>query len=323
MQRPRRLRSNPALRRLVRETWLQPSQLVLPLFVREGLTTPRDVPGLSGVKQYDLASLAQAVTEAADSGVGAVMLFGVPNHRDATGSGAVDPEGILAQSVTAARKAIGDSLVVMADVCLDEFTDHGHCGVIDADGQVQNDATLQQYAKMATVLAQAGSHVLGLSGMMDGQVGYVRQALERAGHIDTAILAYAAKYASVMYGPFRAAVESTLQGDRRSYQQDPANRREAQREVRLDLTEDADIILVKPALTYLDVVSDTAKATDVPVGAYLVSGEHMMVEAAAQAGAFNRRDGILETLTSVKRAGAQIILTYWAKEVATWLTETP
>jgi len=322
MQRPRRLRSTPAFRRLVRETWLQPSQLVLPIFVREGLDAPRDIDGLTGVKQYDLASLQRVVTDAAACGIGGVMLFGVPDTRDATGSGAVDPEGILTRSVATARTAVGDSLVVMADVCLDEFTDHGHCGVLDADGCVHNDETLTKYATMATVLAQAGTHVVGLSGMMDGQVRFVREALEANGHPDTAILAYAAKYASVMYGPFRAAVESTLEGDRRSYQQDPANRREAKREVRLDVAEDADIILVKPALTYLDVVSDTARATDVPVGAYLVSGEHMMVEAAAQAGAFNRRDGILETLTSVKRAGAQLILTYWAQEVADWLKET-
>lgn len=322
MQRPRRLRSTPALRRLVRETWLQPSQLVLPVFVREGLNAPRAIDGLTGVKQYDLASLPDVITRAADSGVGAVMLFGVPEHRDAIGSGATDPEGILTKSVAAAHQAVGDSLVIMADVCLDEFTDHGHCGVLDEQGCVHNDTTIQHYAAMATVLAQAGTHVVGLSGMMDGQVSGVRAALEAAGHTDTVILAYAAKYASVMYGPFRAAVESTLEGDRRSYQQDPANRREAKREVRLDVDEDADIILVKPALTYLDVLSDTAQATDLPVGAYLVSGEHMMVEAAAQAGAFDRRDGILETLTGVKRAGAQIILTYWAQEVAQWLKDS-
>ncbi len=322
MPRPRRLRRSPAMRQLVRETWLQPSQLVLPVFVREGLDAPRDIPGLTGVKQYDLASLAQVASDAAASGIGGIMLFGVPDTRDGSGTGAVDPHGILTRAVATTRAAVGERLVVMADVCLDEFTDHGHCGVLDADGQVDNDQTLPHYQTMATVLAKAGADVLGLSGMMDGQVRAVREALETAGHHDTVILAYAAKYASVMYGPFRAAAESTLEGDRRSYQQDPANRREAKREVHLDLAEDADIILVKPALTYLDVVSDTAQTADVPVGAYLVSGEHMMVEAAAQSGAFDRRDAILETLTSVKRAGAQIILTYWAKEVADWLKES-
>jgi len=301
---------------------LQPAQLVLPLFVREGLAAPRAIAGLTGVQQYDLASLDRVITQAAASGIGGVMLFGVPDLRDANGSGAIDPEGILTRSVATAKAAVGDSLVIMADVCLDEFTDHGHCGVIDRDGQVDNDLTLGHYQTMATVLAEAGTHVVGLSGMMDNQVSAVRHTLETAGYTNTAILAYAAKYASVMYGPFRAAVESTLTGDRRSYQQDPANRREAKREVRLDVHEGADIILVKPALTYLDVLSDTAQATDVPVGAYLVSGEHMMVEAAAQQGAFDRRDAILETLTSVKRAGAQIILTYWAQEVAGWLKES-
>lgn len=321
MQHPRRLRHTHAMRRLVRETRLHPAQLILPVFVREGLTAPRDIPGLTGVKQYDLGSLPGVVNDALALGIGGVMLFGVPETRDATGSGSCAVDGILTRAVAIAAQTSGGNLVVMADVCLDEFTDHGHCGVLDAHGNVDNDETLAHYQKMATVLADAGVDVVGLSGMMDGQVAAVRRALDESGHINTAILAYAAKYASVMYGPFRNAVESTLTGDRRTYQQDPANRREARREVALDVTEGADIILVKPALTYLDVLTDTAASTDVPVGAYLVSGEHVMVEAGAAQGAFDREAAILETLTGLARAGAQLILTYWALEVALWLKD--
>lgn len=319
--RPRRLRTTPAMRRLVRETQLRPGQLILPLFVREGLEAPRPIEGLPGVVQHSEASLVDAAREALARGVGGLMLFGVPEVRDAAGTCATDPQGILSRGVRSLREAVGDDLVVIPDLCLDEFTDHGHCGVLDAAGRVDNDATLERYAHMATVLADAGAHLLGTSGMMDGQVGAVRAALDAAGHLDVGVLAYAAKYASVLYGPFRAAVESTLEGDRRTYQQDPANRREARREVALDLAEGADIVMVKPALTYLDVVADTAARVDVPVAAYVVSGEHAMVEVTAAAGAFDRRAAVLEALTGVHRAGADLLCTYWATEVAGWLQE--
>ena len=320
-ERPRRLRTTPAMRRLVREHRLDASRLVLPLFAREGIVGSRPVEGLPGVEQHDLDGIRREAAAAVGAGVGGVMLFAVPEVRDATGSCATDPEGILSRAVAAVRDEVGDDLVVMADLCLDEFTDHGHCGVLDARGRVDNDATLARYRDMAVVLAAAGAHLLGTSGMMDGQVGAVRDALDDASHLDVGVLAYAAKYASVMYGPFRAAVESTLTGDRRTYQQDPANRRESRREVRLDVAEGADIVMVKPSLTYLDVVADTAATVDVPVAAYVVSGEHVMIEAAAAAGAFERRAGILEALTGVHRAGADVICTYWATEVAGWLAE--
>jgi porphobilinogen synthase len=320
-ERPRRLRTSPAMRRLVREHRIAAPQLVLPLFAREGIVGSRPVDGLPGVEQHDLDGLRRQVAAAAAAGVGGVMLFAVPDVRDAIGSCATDPDGILTQAVVAAREEAGDALVVMADLCLDEFTDHGHCGVLDSVGQVDNDATLARYREMAVVLAAAGAEILGTSGMMDGQVAAVRDALDRSGQHDTGILAYAAKYASVLYGPFRAAVESTLDGDRRTYQQDPANRRESRREVRLDVAEGADIVMVKPSLTYLDVIADTAASVDVPVAAYVVSGEHVMIEAAAAAGAFDRRAGILEALTGVRRAGADIVCTYWATEVAGWLAE--
>jgi porphobilinogen synthase len=320
-ERPRRLRTSVAMRRLVREHRLDAAQLVLPMFAREGLVGARPVDGLPGVDQHDLDSLRRAVARAVEVGVGGVMLFAVPEQRDATGTCASDPDGILTRAVQAVRAEVGDTLVVMADLCLDEFTDHGHCGVLDAQGRVDNDATLEHYRAMAVVLAEAGVHMVGTSGMMDGQVGAVRAALDAAGQVDVGVLAYAAKYASVLYGPFRAAVESTLEGDRRTYQQDPANRRESRREVRLDVQEGADIVMVKPSLTYLDVVADTAASVDVPVAGYVVSGEHVMVEAAAAAGAFERRAGILEALTGLRRAGADIICTYWASEVAAWLRE--
>jgi porphobilinogen synthase len=318
-ERPRRLRTTPAMRRLVREHRIAAAQLVLPLFAREGLAGSRPVDGLPGVSQHDLDGIRRAAAEAAAAGVGGIMLFAVPEVRDAVGTCATDPDGILARAVAAVRAETGEGLVVMADLCLDEFTDHGHCGVLDADGRVDNDATLARYRAMAAVLAGAGAHVLGTSGMMDGQVAAVRDTLDRAGRVDVAVLAYAAKYASVLYGPFRAAVESTLAGDRRTYQQDPANRRESRREVRLDVAEGADLVMVKPSLTYLDVVADTAASVDVPVAGYVVSGEHVMVEAAAAAGAFDRRAGILEALTGLHRAGADVLCTYWATEVAGWL----
>jgi porphobilinogen synthase len=320
-ERPRRLRTTVAMRRLVRERRLDRAQLVLPVFVREGLVGSRPVEGLPGVAQLDLDGLRREAAAAVAAGVGGVMIFAVPEVRDATGTCATDPDGILARSVAAVRDEVGDALVVMADLCLDEFTDHGHCGVLDADGRVDNDATLVRYRDMAVVLADAGAHLLGASGMMDGQVAAVRGALDAAGQVDVGVLAYAAKYASVLYGPFRTASESTLVGDRRTYQQDPANRRESRREVRLDVAEGADIVMVKPSLTYLDVIADTAATVDVPVAGYVVSGEHVMIEAAAAAGAFDRRAGILEALTGLHRAGADVLCTYWATEVAGWLTE--
>ena len=320
VHRPRRLRSTPGIRRLVAESRLHPADLVLPVFVAEGATDPRPIASLPGVVQHSRSSLIDAVQEASDLGIGAVMVFGVPLTKDASGSGALDPDGILAQGVRWCLEA-SPGLPVIADLCLDEFTDHGHCGVLDASGRVDNDATLLQYAAMASVLADAGAAVLGASGMMDGQIGAVRAALDEAGHTDTALLAYAAKYASAFYGPFREAVQSSLQGDRLAYQQDPANARESVREVALDVAEGADIVMVKPALSYLDVVARTRAAVDIPVAAYVVSGEFAMIELAAAAGAFDRRRAIEESLVSVRRAGADIVATYWASEVAGWLRE--
>lgn len=313
-ERPRRLRTSAGLRRLVREAHVTPSDLVQPLFVREGLVEPRPIATMPGVSQHSEASLRAAVRAATEAGVGGIMLFAVPEVRDEDGSGATDPLGILAQAVRWAREETDRPII--ADVCLDEFTSHGHCGVLSADGRVDNDRTLERYASMAVVLADAGSDVLGLSGMMDGQVRAVRTALDESGHHDTALLAYAAKYASAFYGPFRDAVESALDGDRRTYQQDPANGREALREVRLDVAEGADIVMVKPALAYLDIVARVRDAVDVPVAAYVVSGEYSMVEAAAAAGMLDRERVIDESLTSVARAGAGIIATYWATEWA-------
>ena len=320
VHRPRRLRSTPGIRRLVAESRLHPADLVLPVFVAEGATDPRRIASLPGVVQHSRSSLIDAVQEASDLGIGAVMVFGVPLTKDASGSGALDPDGILAQGVRWCLEA-SPGLPVIADLCLDEFTDHGHCGVLDASGRVDNDATLLQYAAMASVLADAGAAILGASGMMDGQIGAVRAALDEAGHTDTALLAYAAKYASAFYGPFREAVQSSLQGDRLTYQQDPANARESVREVALDVAEGADIVMVKPALSYLDVVARTRAAVDIPVAAYVVSGEFAMIELAAAAGAFDRRRAIEESLVSVRRAGADIVATYWASEVAGWLRE--
>lgn len=315
-ERPRRLRRTAAIRRLVQETHLAPADLILPVFVREGATEPIAIGSMPGVQQHTEASLMQAVTEAADAGVGAVMVFGVPAVRDACGDVAVAPDSILARSVRWVKEATGDDLPVIADLCLDEFTSHGHCGVLAADGSVDNDATLEVYQRMALTLAAAGSDILGLSGMMDGQVGAVREALDDAGLVDTALLAYAAKYASAMYGPFRDAVESQLQGDRRTYQQDPANAIEALREVRLDVAEGADIVMVKPALPYLDIIARVSDEVDVPLAAYVVSGEFSMIEAAAAAGMIDRERAVMEVLTSVRRAGAGIIATYWATEAA-------
>ncbi|MBO4205477.1 porphobilinogen synthase [Micromonospora echinofusca] len=319
--RPRRLRRTPALRRLVSETRVAPSELVLPMFVREGLTGPRPVASLPGVVQHSRDSLRKAAVEAVQAGVGGIMLFGVPAERDATGSGGIDPAGILNTAIRDVTAEVGDATVVMSDLCLDEFTSHGHCGLLTPTGEVDNDATLAAYAEMAVAQAAAGVGVVGPSGMMDGQVGVVRRALDAAGHTDVAILAYAVKYASAFYGPFRDAVESALDGDRRSYQQDPANLRESLREVELDVAEGADLVMVKPALPYLDVVAAVRAAVDVPVAAYQVSGEYAMVEAAAANGWIDRERVILETLTSIRRAGAQVILTYWAVEAAQLLRQ--
>jgi porphobilinogen synthase len=319
--RPRRLRRTAALRRLVEETTVAPRELVLPMFVKEGLTEPRPVTSLPGVVQHSRESLRKAAVAAVEAGVGGLMLFGVPATRDECGTGGTDPDGILNVAIRDVVSEVGDATLVMGDLCLDEFTSHGHCGVLASDGSVDNDATLVRYRDMAVAQAAAGVHVVGLSGMMDGQVGAVRSALDAAGYPDTVILAYAAKYASGFYGPFREAVESALTGDRRAYQQDPGNAREALREVALDVAEGADIVMVKPALPYLDVVSAVAAAVDVPVAAYQVSGEYAMVEAAAANGWLDRDRVVLETLTAIRRAGAQIILTYWAAEAARLLRE--
>ncbi|MHC2185784.1 porphobilinogen synthase [Rathayibacter agropyri] len=314
--RPRRLRTTPALRRLVQETRIHPAQLILPLFVAEGITEARPIGSMPGVLHHSLDSVRRAVTEAAEAGLGGVMLFGVPTTRDAVGSGATDPHGVLNAATRAVMEEVGDALVVQTDLCLDEFTDHGHCGVLDSRGRVDNDATLLRYEEMALAQAEAGSHLLGLSGMMDGQVGAIRAALDGAGHLDTAILAYSAKYASSFYGPFREAVQSTLEGDRRTYQQDPANRREGLREATLDLAEGADVVMVKPAMSYLDVLSDVVAVSNVPVWAYQVSGEYSMIEAAAANGWISRESAILESVTGILRAGADAVLTYWAVEIA-------
>jgi porphobilinogen synthase len=317
--RTRRLRTTAAMRGLVRETTVAARQLVLPVFVKQGATEPVPIASMPGVVQHTSESLRKAAAGAVAAGVGGIMLFGVPDTRDATGSGATDPDGVLNAALREVRAEVGDDIVIMADTCLDEFTDHGHCGLLDAAGRVDNDATLAVYTEMALAQVYAGAHVVGLSGMMDGQVGVVREALDAAGHHDAGILAYSAKYASAFYGPFRDAVESQLTGDRLTYQQDPANAREALREVALDLAEGADIVMVKPAMSYLDVLHAVAEVSDVPVAAYQVSGEYSMVEAAVARGWLDRRRAVLETLTSIRRAGADLVLTYWAMQAAGWL----
>jgi porphobilinogen synthase len=314
--RPRRLRATPAMRRLVAETRLNAADFVLPMFVREGATEPVPIASMPGVVQHSLESLPAALTEAAAAGIGGVMLFGIPERKDAVGSGAADPDGILNVATQLAVKTVGDALVVQTDLCLDEFTDHGHCGVLDVDGRIDNDATLEIYRDMALAQAAAGSHLLGLSGMMDGQVAAVRDVLDSNGYADTAVLAYSAKYASGFYGPFREAVQSSLVGNRRSYQLDSANRREGLREIELDIAEGADIVMVKPAMSYLDVLADAAAISSVPVWAYQVSGEYSMIEAAAANGWIDRERMIHETVLSIRRAGADVILTYFAIELA-------
>jgi porphobilinogen synthase len=304
---------------LVRETSVGAHQLVLPVFVKQDATEPLPIAAMPGVVQHSPESLRKAAADAVAAGLGGIMLFGVPTTRDATGSGATNPDGVLNAALRNVRAQVGDDIVIMADTCLDEFTDHGHCGLLDATGGVDNDATLAVYAEMAVAQAQAGAHLVGLSGMMDGQVGAVREALDAAGHYDVGILAYSAKYASAFYGPFRDAVESQLTGDRMTYQQDPANAREALREAALDLAEGADIVMVKPAMSYLDVLKAVAEVSDVPVAAYQVSGEYSMVEAAVAQGWLDRQRAVVETLTSIRRAGADLVLTYWAVQAAGWL----
>lgn len=319
--RMRRLRQSPAVRGLVRETSLEPRQLVLPMFVREGIAEAVPIGSMPGIVQHSLDSLRAAAAEAAEAGVGGVMLFGVPAVRDAQGSGADDPRGILNVATEALAAEVGDALVVQTDLCLDEFTDHGHCGVLASDGSVDNDATLERYTSMALSQAGAGSQLLGLSGMMDGQVAVIREALDADGYTDTLLLAYAAKYASAFYGPFREAVDSQLKGDRRTYQLDPGNRREGVREALIDEDEGADIVMVKPAMAFLDVLREVRDAVHIPVWAYQVSGEYAMIEAAAANGWIDRRASVLESLLSIRRAGADVVLSYWATEAARWLRD--
>ncbi len=319
--RPRRLRRTPALRRLVSETQVQASQLVLPMFVREGLTEPAPIASMPGVVQHTRDSLRAAVADAAALGLGGVMLFGIPVTKDATGSGAIDPGGILNLAINDVVAEVGESLTVMSDLCLDEFTDHGHCGLLTTDGEIDNDRTLAAYAEMALAHAEAGVDMVAPSGMMDGQVEVIRQALDAAEFSGVSILAYSAKYASAFYGPFRDAVNSSLDGDRLTYQQDPGNVREGVREALLDVAQGADVVMVKPALAYLDVVRRVRDAVDVPVAAYNISGEYAMVEAAAAHGWIDRDAAVLETLTSIRRAGADVILTYWAADAARLLAD--
>ncbi|GEK85830.1 porphobilinogen synthase [Microbacterium aerolatum] len=325
--RPRRLRRSPAVRAIARETSLESRQLVLPMFVREGLTEAVPISSMPGVAQHTMDSLRRAAVEAAEAGVGGVMLFGVPAVRDAIGSGADDPDGILNVATRALVSEVGDALVVQTDLCLDEFTDHGHCGVLapstgsGTDPVIDNDATLERYVAMALAQARAGSHLLGLSGMMDGQVAAIRKGLDAEGFTDTLLLGYAAKYASAFYGPFREAVDSQLEGDRRTYQLDPGNRREGVREALIDEAEGADVVMVKPAMSFLDVLREVRDAVQVPVWAYQISGEYAMIEAAAANGWIDRRAAVLESLLSIRRAGADAVLTYWATEAAHWLRE--
>jgi porphobilinogen synthase len=320
VSRPRRLRRTAALRRLAGEISVRPADLILPMFVAEGATEPRPINSMPGVVQHSLDSLAKAAISAVEAGVGGLMLFGIPLHKDPVGSGADDPNGILNLGLARLKFELGDATVLMGDLCLDEFTDHGHCGVMSTDGSVDNDATLQRYASMALAQAEAGADLLGTSGMMDGQVDIVRRALDRVSRSDVGVLAYAPKYASAFYGPFREAVDSSLIGDRLAYQQDPARGvREALAEVSLDVAEGADMVMVKPALPYLDILTAVAQTCPVPVAAYQVSGEYAMIEAAAERGWIDRNRVVLETLLSIRRAGASMILTYWAHEAAVLL----
>jgi len=317
-RRLRRMRRTPALRRLVAETRLSVDDLVLPVFVREGITEPQPIGSLPGVVQHTRESLRKEARRLVDLGVPGLILFGVPTAKDPEGSQAFDADGIVQVALRDVRDEVGDALVLMADLCLDEYTDHGHCGVLDATGQPDNDRTLELYGRVAVAQADAGADVCAPSGMMDGQVGAIRRVLDAAGHRQVAIVAYAAKYASALYGPFRDAVDVTIAGggDRRGYQQDPRNRREALAEVRLDLDEGADVVMVKPALAYLDVIADVRAVVEVPVAAYHVSGEYSMLKAAAERGWIDHDAVAVEHLTAIKRAGADLILTYLAADVA-------
>ena len=315
--RPRRLRGTRALRAMVAETALRPAELVLPVFIKEAIAEPQPIGSMPGVVQHTRDSLRKAAAEAAAAGVGGIIVFGVPEAKDDRGSAADDPDGISQVAIADIRKETGDDLVIMADLCLCEYTDHGHCGIVTADGCVDNDTTLERYASTAVAQARAGAHMVAPSGMMDGQVGAIRAALDRAGFTNIPVCAYSAKYASAFYGPFREAAEGAPKfGDRATHQQDPANALEALKEVELDLAEGADMVMIKPALSYLDVIRRVAETVQVPVAAYQVSGEFAMVEAAAANGWVDRDKAIMETLTAIRRAGASVILTYWAAEVA-------
>jgi len=310
------------MRRLVAETSLEPRHLVLPMFVADGIDEPRPISSMPGVVQHTRDSLRRAAADAVAAGVGGLMIFGVPRaeDRDSTGSVGLRPDGILNVALRDLAGDLGDATVLMADTCLDEFTDHGHCGIVDDAGRVDNDATNSQYVKLAVSQANSGAHIVGPSGMMDGQVAAIRDGLDAAGHTDVAILAYAAKFASAFYGPFREAVASGLTGDRRTYQQDTGNSREALREIALDVDEGADIVMIKPAMSYLDIVRAAAEISPVPVAAYQVSGEYAMIAAAAANGWVDGRSTVLESLTGIRRAGADIVLTYWAVDAAGWLS---
>ncbi len=313
----RRLRRTAAMRRLVAEVAVRPADLVLPMFVKEGIAEPQPIPSMPGVVQHTRDSLRKAAVDAVEARVGGLILFGIPAVKDGRGSAADDPAGIVQLALRDAIAEVGEDAVIMADLCLDEYTDHGHCGVLTAVGEVDNDATLERYGAIAVAQAAAGAQVVAPSGMMDGQVAAIRGALDQAGYADVAVLAYSAKYASGFYGPFRDAAECAPRfGDRAAYQQDPPNSDEALREVLLDIEEGADAVMVKPALAYLDVVRRVAEAVDVPLAAYQVSGEYAMVEAAAANGWLDRDRIIMETLTAIRRAGADMILTYWAEEAA-------
>jgi porphobilinogen synthase len=316
------MRRTPALRALIRETDLDPRQLIAPLFVKEGITEPVTIASMPGQSQHTLESLRKEVTQIAARGVGAFMLFGVPERKDAEGSEAWNPDGIAQRALRTLRAELGDEHVVIADLCLDEYTDHGHCGVMDADGNVDNDVTLERYQRIAVAQAEAGAHMVGPSGMMDGQVAAIRDVLDSSGFDSVGIMAYAAKFASAFYGPFREAAECAPRfGDRSGYQMDPANAEEAIREVKADIDEGADVVMVKPALPYLDVIRRAKDATSFPMAAYNVSGEYAMVKAAAQNGWLDERRTVLEILTSIRRAGADLILTYHAGDAAEWLRQ--
>jgi porphobilinogen synthase len=320
-QRPRRMRRSPALRAMIRETSLIPEDLVMPLFVKEGIPEPVAVASMPGQFQHTVESLRKEAAATAATGVLGFMLFGIPEHKDAEGSEAWNPDGIGQQAIRALREELGDDTVVVADLCLDEYTDHGHCGVLTGSGEVDNDRTVELYTRVAVAQAEAGAHLVAPSGMMDGQVGAIRRALDASGHSDTGIMAYAAKFASAFYGPFREAAEGAPKfGDRTGYQEDPANAEEALREIRTDIAEGADVVMVKPALPYLDIVRRAKDETGHPVAAYHVSGEYAMLKAAAQNGWLDERRSVLETLTSIRRAGADVVLTYHAKDAAGWLT---